>query len=278
MTRYLKYLAVMEPGSLHQTALTKAITLADKTNASITAFVCAYLSADEINHYPSRQEGKHLVLNKLGKWVSSQVTSHIKPRVEVSTEVTWNSDWPSAVSHYAKQINANLIIQSGGDGGIPQRKLLRSAPCPVLVARATTHIFGGMILAAVDIHGDDTHMALNHAIITAALNLAEDTNSTLHLVCALDEKEAVASHLGFEYLEDTNTQQAITAERFGIPQDQVHIQLGNPHVVISEWVNILAVDVLVIGTQARKGIEGTLIGNTAEKMLTKTGCDLLVVN
>ncbi|MFT7299841.1 MAG: hypothetical protein ACI89Z_000293 [Porticoccus sp.] len=58
-----------------------------------------------------------------------------------------------------------------------------------MVARATTNIFGGMILAAVDIHGDNTHMALNHAIITAALNLAEDTNSTLHLVCALDEKK-----------------------------------------------------------------------------------------
>ena len=278
MTRYLKYLVVMEPDSPHQAALTKAITLADKTNASLTTFACAYLSTEEINHYPSRQEAKRLTLHKLGECISSQVISLTKPSVEISTEVTWNSDWASATSHFAKQIDANLIIQSGGDGGIPQRELLRSAPCPVLVARTTTHIFGGMILAAVDIQGDDAHMALNHAVITAALNLAEDTGSTLHLVCALDEKEAVASHLGFEYLENTDTQQVITAERFGVPQEQVHIQLGNPHVIISEWVNILAADVLVIGTQARRGIAGKLIGNTAEKMLTKTRCDLLVVN
>lgn len=41
---------------------------------------------------------------------------------------------------------------------------------------------------------------------------------------------------------------------------------------------IIGADVLVIGTVAGRGITGKLLGNTAEKILVKTDCDLLVVN
>lgn len=279
MTSYLKYLVVMAPLSPDQTALDKACTLAEKANASLTTFTCAHLSDREINHYPSRQEAKHLKLQELDKWTSSQVKPHTKWGTEITTEVVWNSDWPLAASHHADQIGANLIVQSGGDGGLPQRELLRFAPCPVLVARSTTPIVGGVILAALDTHSDDNaHMALNHAVLTAALNLAEDTNSTVHLVCALDEKESIASHLGFEYLDNISTQQTVIADHFGVPVEQVHVQLGNPQVIITECADIIEADVLVIGTVARRGITGKLLGNTAEKILAKTGCDLLVVN
>ncbi len=60
--------------------------------------------------------------------------------------------------------------------------------------------------------------------------------------------------------------------------EQVHVQLGNPQVIITECVDIIGADVLVIGTVARRGITGKLLGNTAEKILLKTDCDLLVVN
>jgi nucleotide-binding universal stress UspA family protein len=42
--------------------------------------------------------------------------------------------------------------------------------------------------------------------------------------------------------------------------------------------DIIGADVLVIGTVAQRGITGKLLGNTAEKILVKTDCDLLVVN
>lgn len=279
MTSYLKYLVVMAPLLPNQIALDKACTLAEKANASLTAFACVHLSDREINHYPSRQEAKHSKLQELDKWMLSQVKPHTKWGIEITTKVAWNSDWPLAASHHADQIGANLIVQSGGDGGLHQRELLRFAPCPVLVARSTEPIVGGVVVAALDIYSDDdAHIALNHAVITAALNLAEDTSSTLHLVCALDEKEVIASHLGFQYLEDINAQQPVIADRFGVSPEQVHVQLGNPQVIITECVDIIGADVLVIGTVARRGITGKLLGNTAEKILVKTDCDLLVVN
>lgn len=131
MTSYLKYLVVMAPLLPNQIALDKACTLAEKANASLTAFACVHLSDREINHYPSRQEAKHSKLQELDKWMLSQVKPHTKWGIEITTKVAWNSDWPLAASHHADQIGANLIVQSGGDGGLHQRELcaLLLAPC-----------------------------------------------------------------------------------------------------------------------------------------------------
>ena len=276
---YLKYLVLMKPFSPNQMALTTAVSIAKETNAAITAYSCTYLSDSEINHYPSRHKAKHSALEKQRAWISSQLSSSITQGIEASFEIDWNSDWPLAACHQADQMGANLIVQSGRNGSSEQRMLLRFSPCPVLIARTATHKPKGVILAALDIYSDDdAHRALNLEVVTAARNLASDMDNKLQLVCAIDEKESIASHLGFEYLSDIEAERTITADHYGVTPEQVHIQLGNPQLIITEQLKARDADVLVIGTLARKGITGKLLGNTAEKILLKTHCNLLVVN
>jgi len=279
VTGHLKYLVLMKPFSPNQTALRMAASIAKETNAAITAYSCIYLSNKEINHYSSRQEAKHSALEKQRAWISSQLSSTITQGTKTSVATDWNSDWPLAACHHADQIGANLIIQSGSNGSAEQRMLLRFAPCPVLIARTSTRKSKGVILAALDIYSDDdAHRALNFEVVAAAQNLAEETGNKLLLVCAIDEKESIASHLGFEYLSDIEAERTLTAEHYGVTPEQVHIQLGNPQLIITEQLKARDADMLVIGTLARKGITGKLLGNTAEKILLKTHCNLLVVN
>ena len=277
MAGYLNYLVLIKPFSSAQTALDMATLLASETNASITAYSCGHLSDNDIDHYPSRRDAKHVTLQKQREWISSYLTAYATHDIGIKT--SWNSDWPIAASHYADQIAANLIIQGGSNSSTDQQRLLRSAPCPVFITRSVITKPRGIVLAAVDIQGnDDRHIALNHEVVTAAINLATALKSTLHLVCALDEKESIANHLGFEYLSDIDAEKITAADRFGVPAEQTHIQLGNPLKVITEVVTALHAGTLVIGTLARKGITGKLLGNTAEKILLKTQCNLLVVN
>lgn len=56
----------------------------------------------------------------------------------------------------------------------------------------------------------------------------------------------------------------------------VHRQ-GEPEAVIPEFVVAEGVDLVVMGTVARGGIAGLLIGNTAERMLRKLPCSVLAV-
>lgn len=279
MNNQLKYLVMMKHTSPRQTALSKAVTLAQKTRVSIEAFACAYLDDNELNRHDSRQKAKRSATQVLKNWVTNQLASMPLQEVVASQCVEWNSDHLLAACHRAKEINANLIIMCAEEGLAEARTLIRFSPCPVLLTRANNRVFGGIILAALDTQRiDDPHTALNHAVFARAFSLAADTDSTLHLICALDEKDAVAAHLGFEFLEDTEAKQAEIAEFYNIPQNHVHVQTGNPRVVIKEWGDTLGADILVIGTHARKGIAGALLGNTAEKVLDDVHCDVLVVN
>ena len=50
-----------------------------------------------------------------------------------------------------------------------------------------------------------------------------------------------------------------------------------PEEVIPEFVVAEGVDILVMGTVARGGIPGLLIGNTAERVLRKITCSVLAI-
>jgi universal stress protein E len=56
---------------------------------------------------------------------------------------------------------------------------------------------------------------------------------------------------------------------------QVHHVRGSADKVIPDWIEQNSIDILVMGTLARKGIEGFVIGNTAENIVQKLGCSLL---
>ena len=52
---------------------------------------------------------------------------------------------------------------------------------------------------------------------------------------------------------------------------------GEPEAVIPQFVVDHGVDLVVMGTVARRGIPGLLIGNTAERILRKLPCSVLAV-
>jgi universal stress protein E len=52
---------------------------------------------------------------------------------------------------------------------------------------------------------------------------------------------------------------------------------GEPEAVIPQFVVDHGVDLIVMGTVARRGIPGLLIGNTAERILRKRPCSVLPV-
>ena len=57
----------------------------------------------------------------------------------------------------------------------------------------------------------------------------------------------------------------------------VHLLKGDPADVIAEFAKTSRVDLIVMGTVARTGIPGLLIGNTAETILQRVDCSVLAV-
>ncbi|WP_461482388.1 universal stress protein, partial [Porticoccus sp.] len=135
------------------------------------------------------------------------------------------------------------------------------------------------VLAAIDPRcDDDTHTALNYSVLATASSLAEDMDAVLDLVCALDDREAIASHLGFEYLDNITAEQQDIAQRFAIDPGRVHLQIGRPSTVISAWARQLQAAVLVVGNRHEQSLTSTLLGCKAEQLRDGFNGDLLVIN
>jgi nucleotide-binding universal stress UspA family protein len=97
----------------------------------------------------------------------------------------------------------------------------------------------------------------------------------------------VRSHAGDDefaaYVEDVRQRTAADlrqlAQSFGgrLSGGQLMHRRGEPEAVISDFVVGHGIDLVVMGTVARGGIPGLLIGNTAERVLRQLPCSVLAV-
>jgi len=68
-------------------------------------------------------------------------------------------------------------------------------------------------------------------------------------------------------------------ERFApeTPNKRIHLLKGNAETLIPLLAKRKRIELIVMGTVCRTGIEGLFIGNTAEKVLQQVDCSVLTV-
>jgi universal stress protein E len=132
--------------------------------------------------------------------------------------------------------------------------------------------------------------ALSVALIESAIWFAEQIGGEVHVLHAwlpygdgpmrqagvpaaeIREYHAVA---GKEVLDEL--EKVIAPFRDRIARTGVHVKIGDPRKIISAFAVENRVSLIVIGTVARSGIRGRILGNTAEVLLGKLPCSMLVV-
>lgn len=143
----------------------------------------------------------------------------------------------------------------------------------------------------------DESRSLNIKLLKNAVNIAREEHATLHLINVYntDDVNFVTlwaddpDKLKREFLEDEKiTRQSLMQELIDTvtadPQfvlnslsTKIHLVEGNAKVDIARTVEKLNSPMLVMGSVARTGIAGLLIGNTAESTLLQVKCTVLVM-
>lgn len=287
MPQSLCFFVVLDPTRDSQPALQRALQLARSCErAVIHAFACHWLDESQMGAYHSRHEAKQQDQKQLQRWADEQLSEARQQGLPVELELYWNADWHRGVLDAAAKANADLILKSTFPHSTGQRllhktsdyTLIRRAHCPVLLVHEGNDREYQTAVAALDLSGDKAHNQLNGAILLAAHTLSQQTPLTLHVVTALDEGPIVPLEPGWVPIEQTEPNRAELAERFQVSEQQIHIGYGSPKAVLADAVTELEADLLVIGSLARKGISGALLGNTAERVVDSISCDLLIVN
>jgi len=175
--------------------------------------------------------------------------------------------------------------------GAVDMELLRTCPCPVLLVRHGSPAPHPQMVAAVNASSEETEeRALNTKIVEAALMMASHLDAgapRLLQAWVPFADRTIRSHAAADQLavHAENSRQRATADLARLVQSfdgsvarlQPTLRRGAPEDVIPEFVVTEGIDLVVMGTVARGGIAGMLLGNTAERVLRKLPCSVLTV-
>ena len=167
-------------------------------------------------------------------------------------------------------------------------ELLRKCPCPVWLVHPRQEGPLQQVLATVDTNPEKvSHAPLDERILTAAMAIGQAFHATvdaLHVwsiygerivrdYMKTDEFEALQAAMYREHgdcLRDL-----VTRVGFSGGAEHVHLVRGDATVEIPKFAREHGTDLLVMGTLARAGVAGLLMGNTAELILHQVDCSVL---
>ena len=67
------------------------------------------------------------------------------------------------------------------------------------------------------------------------------------------------------------------AERFNLDHSVLHLEEGLAEEVIPQCADLINASLVILGTVGRTGLSAALLGNTAEQVIDKLKCDVLVL-
>jgi universal stress protein E len=62
-----------------------------------------------------------------------------------------------------------------------------------------------------------------------------------------------------------------------VPSDRIHVHQGSTRQLLMTLTDQLRADAVILGAISRSGLKGLFLGNTAEDVLDRLPCDLIIV-
>ncbi len=209
---------------------------------------------------------------------------------QVSTQQAWHGNQHQTIITVQQAEGCGLVIkQHIADNPLKRAlltpddwKLMRYCPCPVLMVKTEAPWTGGNILAAVDVgNADIEHRTLHSSIINHGYQIAALAEGNLHVISAHPSAMLSAADPAFQLKETIEARYRAACKQFQAEYDiadgQLHIEEGPADALIPRVCHQLQAVVTVIGTVARTGFSGALMGNTAEVVLDTLESDVLVL-
>ena len=297
MKPFTNILYIYEEAADQTTTVARAVSLAEKNQAKLT--VVDVISpppdarlADTINYHKQNLE---------------TLIQPYKDRLEIQVDVLTGTIFIEVI-RYVLRNAYDLVIKAAENPDFMKRlfgsvdmHLLRKCPCPVWLMKPPEKLHYNCVLAAVDfdpLQLDVSEREFNNEIIDNAAALALSDAASLHIVHAWDafaEKamlahgditnESIDEHIKKQHLIHQNElyrlgealRDRIGTNAFDKLSPSLHLPKGQAKKVIAASALELQADIVVMGTIARTGIAGFIIGNTAEAILGQLSCSVFAI-
>lgn len=310
MKRFSNILLVVDESTDYSAAVKRSVTLAKNNQSTLTA--CAVLDTvpDDMQMAITAvtpAELHDIAVSEKRVWLDEAVKSASADGVPIETKVLIGKPSVEIIRQVLRDEHDLIIKCAEVSGGLREvlfgstdMHLMRKCPCPVWIIKPTECHKYRRILAAVDRDPDEAVKdVLNRQILKMSTSLALTEFSETHIVHAWNlvaedffrsrrsglsgaevdvmlEEEATARERWLENLVKTYGSKA-DKNAVDILEPQLHVIKGHARKVVPEIARKLEVDLVVMGTVARSGIDGFFMGNTAESILAQLDCSVLTV-
>jgi nucleotide-binding universal stress UspA family protein len=216
--------------------------------------------------------------------------------LDVDTDIRWGTPWLE-VTHAVLRNGHDLVVKTA-EGALRKRRwlfgstalhLIRKCPAAIWVVGRTGGADARRVLAAVDPGDEPTRTEVARRVLDVGL-LMSGPDGDLHAVSAWSaphvhflRSRAVPDEAITRYVRDaremarTGLQRAVHAAGGPLWSGRVHLVEGEPEQVIPAFVTRHKIELVVMGSVGRVGLEGILIGETAETVIRSVQCSVLVV-
>jgi universal stress protein E len=215
----------------------------------------------------------------------------------LETATLWNARTYEGVLHAAANVEADLILkateeeQSAGERiasviRTPDEwNLLRHAEVPVMLVKAAAWSAEATVICALDVF-DEGHEDLSRSLLAQSAAVAQRLGADLDVVYAyplfepwVGELGAVKSYADIKAAieDDARARVDELAAGAGVSFRHLHLEEGQTAPVLARLVEDSEAALLVVGTHAREGVRGVLLGNTSERILHAVDSDVMTI-
>jgi universal stress protein E len=298
-------LVVVDPTSDVQHCVQKGARVARALGAAIELFICDY----ESGVFPGLGVPRE-VLDEAWKQRHAQAEDRLRWLAEplresglkVLTDYSRRESLHAGVVDKVRKYGADLVVKDTHFHGAISRALftnadwhlIRECPAPLLLTKPAQWNSPVRVAAALDPgHADDKPAGLDHELLDVAADLAGALQGEMRAVHVFDPLPIMAgmaspgSGIGAVPMVDVELIdslrkyhdkefRAVVARHSGF-EGHADLIEGPPVTALPDYVTQNKIDVLVTGAVSRSVIRRLLVGSTAERLLDRLPCDILVV-
>ncbi len=298
-----RLLVVIDPTASAQPALERAAWLAQKLGATVELFICDYdpniadaraVDADAQNHARSQ------LLGTRRQWLAELAKPLADGGLEVKTDVRWDYPLYEGILRKAADSRADIVVKDTHYHSVLKRSifsntdwsLIRGCTADLLLVKPHTTHRPPRIVASIDpLHERDKPAELDRKILAAAAELRDALGGQLHVFHSFDIAPMLAAStdsmtmpiaLPVRELTDAMRKEHSEAvfaltDAYDVPRGNIHVHQGGTRQLLVTLTEQLEADIVVMGAVSRSGLQRLFLGSTAEDVLDKLGCDLLIV-
>jgi universal stress protein E len=289
--------AVKDPHAKSLPAVVKATQLARALGADLELFHgidnSIYLDTLDTGQQSPKQiedEERKQVLQQLER-IAGRVRRH---GVNVTTAAEWDYPVYESIVRRSARIGADLIVAERHGGRhilqsllrLTDWELLRLSPVPVLLVKRPQPYHRPTVLAAVDpTHAFAKPAKLDQEILAASSVVTNALRGRLHAVHAYSPMQpgmGAGTPEAAKRIQKANATLAKASfdrvlRSVDIPAARRHLMACHPIDAVQTIARESHSNIVVMGAISRSGLKRIFIGNTAEQLLDRLPCDLLIV-